>query len=94
MEEGTDTESITIVNMAELFMFIGGFSICFCTILTPKAEKFWESAKEKREMKRNQDRHRYSSDENQRHMNDLLNEEELNEMDKDGATKPPQQKNE
>ena len=83
LEEGSDTESITITNMAELFMFIGGFSICFCGILIvhEKVKKHMKAKEEiekaEREAREKREERKKNKNENQRHLDDLINEEAM-----------------
>eukprot|EP01083_Nonionella_stella_P027288 75125_1 len=54
LSEGSDTESISTVNMAELFIFIAAFSICFCCMLLcqPKIQALYQSVLQNREYER------------------------------------------
>lgn len=84
LSEGSDTESISIENMAELFIFIGAFSLCFCCFLVsqPKAEAFYKSAMEQREIRRKQDMNQIKDSDDHRHMDELLNkQEQINDGD-------------
>jgi len=95
LSEGSDTEPILTENMSQLFMFVGGFSICFCAILfaQPKVEAFFKSAQQVRAVNDDDDdqnqqkkeREPKKEEKKKRHTDQLLlsssNEQNLGEGD-------------